>query len=321
LLLGGLAGLATGRGDVGAAIAGAGANIAQQQFFGYTRGNEESADQAAMEYLDRTGISARGLLTVLDTLSGQELLVSERQDVYMRTHPLSRDRMSFVRQHVQDSPYSDEPPDPERERQLARVQAKLRAFTLPKGRLPRLFDESDDSVPSRYGRAIVAHRNAELEKAIGLMDSLLAEAPQDPYFHELRGQILFESQRGRDALDDYRRAVEIAPDEPQIRIGLAQVEIELNEPELLRDAVVHLNRVLHEETRNTFAWRQLAIAYGRLGEEGLSALCLAEEAAIQGRGEEALRLAKRAAGNLEDGSPAQLRARDLQATVERARKQ
>jgi predicted Zn-dependent protease len=320
LLLGGIAGVASGRGDVGVAIAGAGSDIAQRQFFGYTRGNEESADQAAMRYLDGLGISARGFLSVLETLEGQELLVSARQDPYMRTHPLSRARIDFVRRHVESSPYSDVPADPASNVRLERIKAKLQAFTLPQRRLAGLFKDDDNSVPARYGRAIIAHREARLDDALALMDSLLAEAPRDPYFHELRGQILFESQRARDALVEYERAIALLPDATQIRVSLAQIQIELNEPELLKQAVGHLNRALRSERRNAFYWRQLAIAYGRTGEEGLSSLALAEEAAIQGRRQDALRLAERATRQLPDGSPAQLRVRDLQGAVERSTK-
>ncbi len=319
LLLGGVAGVASGRGDVGVAIAGAGSDIAQRQFFGYTRGNEESADQAAMRYLDQLGISARGFLQVLDTLSGQELLVSSRQDPYMRTHPLNRDRIAFVRRHVERSPYSDVPAPTAANLRLARIKAKIQAFTLPQRRLTRLFPDNDMSVPARYGRAIVAHRQARLDDSLAILDGLIAEAPQDPFFHELRGQVLFESQRGREALASYERAISLMPDAPQMRISLARVQIELGEPEMLRAALGNLTRALRVERRNAFLWRQLAIAHGRLGEEGLSSMALAEEAAIQGRLDDALRLAKRAEQQLPEGSPSQLRALDLQGAIERRR--
>ena len=319
LLLGGVAGVASGRGDVGAAIAGAGTDIAQRQFFGYSRGKEESADQAAMRYLDQLGISARGFLQVLDTLSGQELLARSRQDPYLRTHPLNRDRIAFVRRHVERSRYSDVPPPSIANARLARIKAKIQAFTLPQHRLERLFPAEDMSVPARYGRAIVAHRQARLPDALALLDGLIAKAPKDPFFHELRGQVLFESQRGRDALASYERAVALLPDAPQIRISVARIQIELGEPEMLRAALDNLNRALRVERRNAFLWRQLAIAHGRLGEDGSSSMALAEEALIQGRLDDALRFAKRAEKQLPDGSPARLRALDLQGAIDRRR--
>src|SRR3546814_15816322 len=80
----------------------------------------------------------------------------------------------------------------------------------PKQTLIR-YPESDQSIPARYARAYAWHKSAYPDKAEHEIDSLLAEKPDDPYFLELKGQILLESGKPEQALASLRKAVEIAP--------------------------------------------------------------------------------------------------------------
>src|SRR3546814_14212196 len=88
-----------------------------------TRTQETSADQAAVSLLRATRQSPRGLLNFMDALSGQEVLLTNNQDPYLRTHPLTQDRIDFLRRAMQDSPYTDQPTDPA----LVRLHNSMRA--------------------------------------------------------------------------------------------------------------------------------------------------------------------------------------------------
>ena len=55
------------------------------------------------------------------------------------------------------------------------------------------------------------------------MDGLISERPQDPYFQELKGQMLFENGHVAEAIPPYRRAVELLPDNALLHIELGQV--------------------------------------------------------------------------------------------------
>ena len=163
------------------------------------------------------------------------------------------------------------------------------------------------------------HRSGRVDAAVAVVDSLLADAPDDPFFHELRGQILLESGRVAQALPSYARSVELAPDEPLLQIGLASTQIALSEPVLLAEAVRHLRLAVQAEPRNDEGWRLLAIAYGRSGEMGSSALASAEQHMIAGSDTDALRFAEQALRILPTGSPGWLRAQDIRTTVENRR--
>ncbi len=199
-----------------------------------------------------------------------------------------------------------------------RMQAKLTGFLEPMEKVFRVYPETDRSVPARYARSIAHFKVSNMDRALELIDGLIEEKPADPYFYELKGQMLFEHGRLREALQPYRKAVELAPQSPLLNLALAQVEVNLNSPELDNAALDRLGLVLAEEPRNWLAWRLKAIAHGRKGDTGQTALALAESALSSGRYNLARQQAARAAGILPEGSPGWLRSQDIDREAQRA---
>ena len=312
----GAAVIVAGQGRAGGAIIATGTGIAQSSLFRYSRAQEQSADQAGVSYLDATGQSARGLLSTFEVLKKQELLVSTRQSPYLRTHPLTDDRVEFVRNHLATSRFTDAPARPEFVAMYDRMVAKLDGFLDPPGHTLKKYPESDSSERASYARAVAYHKLADLPHALAELDALLAAHPDDPYFHELKGQVLFEYGRVGEAIPAYERAVALLPDEPQLRIGLAQAQIETNDPALNAVALGHLRRAVLSERTNAIAWRYLGIAYGRAGEFGQSSLALAEEALLRGNKADVLFHTERAEQILPEGSPGWLRLQDLKRVAE-----
>ncbi len=315
-ILGTAAAVLSGRGDVGMAVSSAGQGAALRNFLKYTRGEESSADQAALRYLEQAGISADGLLEFMETLEDQEYLLPEHQDPYLRSHPLTRDRIASLRRAVETEAEAEfELPD-EFRRRHERMHAKLFGFLDPPLRVLARYKD-DDSLVGRYARAIAWYRRPDLDKAVALMDELIDEHPDDPYFHELKGQALFEHGRPREALAAYREAVALAPESPLLRIGLAQAMVDAGDDDLIGEAREHLEHALARERDNAFAWRMLAVVYGRGGDEALASYALAEQALLTGRLEDAVRHAERAVRDLPRGSHQWLRAEDVRQEAER----
>lgn len=311
LILGAAAAVLSGRGDAGAVVLGGGQSLAQRSLLTYTRGQEAGADQFAVTALDATGQSARGMLQFFSILENEEFLVTARRDPYVLTHPLTSQRIAFVRNHVANSRFSDVPLPRRYVEMQDRMRAKLIGFLWPPQQVFQRYKESDNSLPSRYARAVAYHRLAELDKALATIDSLIREHPDDPYFHELKGQILFESGKPARALPSYRKAVALRPQAPLLRADLARVMLELNDPKLIRPALINLKVSTRRDPYNSGAWRLLATAYGRQGKQGMTALALAEEAVILGQKPQARRMAKRAMKLLAKGSPSWRRADDI----------
>ncbi len=303
--------VAAGESGAGTAVIGAGQAASQLALLQYNREQESAADHAAFALLDKTGQSARGILDTLQLLERQEALLSSGQSPYLRSHPLSRERIATVREHVAHSPYSDAPDSDAFLAAHRRMVAKLFGFIEPLRHTLQRYPDTDRSLEARYARAIGYYRAADLGKALALLDELIAERPDDPYFQELKGQMLYENGRVKEALPYYERSVALAPTQPLLRLGLAQTQIALEDPAVNKSAIAGLGEVVRLEPRNAGAWRLLAVAYGRDGQLSMAALALAEAASARGNRKEARAQAERALKQLPEGSPAWIRANDI----------
>jgi predicted Zn-dependent protease len=317
LLLGGLAAATTRSGDAALGVAMAGQAMAMGELFAFTRAQEQAADQAAITYLTRVGWPVGGLESLLRRMLEQDLLAESRRDPYFRTHPLSRDRLEFVRE--QRARLGERPATMPAELVAAfrMVQGKLEGFLEPPAATIARHPADSPEAWRRYARAIAEHRAGRAEAGLTLLAGLIRERPGSPWYHELRGQMLFEAGRLAEALPAYRQAARLAPSEPMIRINLARVLIETGTPANLRAAAEELRSALAREREDAFAWRLLGIAEGRLGNRGEADLALAEEALLRGDAAGARSLALRAEQALPPG-PARLRAADLRRAAEQA---
>jgi len=300
----------------GAALLGA-EGVAERAFMQYSVTQEASADQAALTFLDRAQQSSRGLLQFFQILQGEELLSGARQDPYLRTHPLTSQRIEYVRNHVEHSRFSDAPDSPANIQMLKRIKVKLGAFTAPPSSTLAAYPESDQSVLARYARAIAYYRLPKLDKALPTIDGLIRDYPSDPYFRELKGQMLFENGRIADAVQPYEEAVRLAPAAPLLRIALAQVYVESSDPKVNKRAIAYLNDALRTEDKETTGWHLLATAYGRDSQFGMAALALAEEGLSAGKKRDATQQASRAKALLPKNSSAYSRAEVIQREAEK----
>jgi predicted Zn-dependent protease len=307
---------ATVVGKNGGALLGA-EGVAQRAFAQYSVTQEASADQAALTFLDRSSQSSRGLLQFFQILQSEELLSGVRQDPYLRTHPLTAQRLEYVRNHVDHSRFSDAPDSAANVEMLKRIKVKLGAFTSPPSSTLAAYPDQDQSVLARYARAIAYYRIPKLDKALPIVDGLIRDYPKDPYFRELKGQMLFENGRIADAVQPYEEAVRLAPGAPLLRISLAQVYIESNDPKVTKRAIAHLNDALRTEDKESNGWHLLATAYGREDQMGMAALALAEEGLSAGKKKDATQQASRAKALLKKSSAAYNRAEEIQREAEK----
>jgi len=287
-----------------------GQQLAMRGLMSFTRSMENAADQSALSALDRVGWSARGMLGLFGRIKDQDALVDELQDPYLRTHPLTKDRIAAVTAHIARSPFSDAKLPPALDAGFLMVRAKLRGFLEPSSTTLRRLRENDAAPDVRYARGIALYRLGRTDEALKLIDGLLAENRGSPWLHELKGQILFEGGRGAAALGPYREAARLAPEHAPIRAALARAMIETGDPAQLRLAIGHLQSALAREHDDAWSWRSLGIAFGRVGEMGHADLALAEEAMVVGDIPRARALARRAEAQLPAG-PSRLRAVDV----------
>jgi len=321
----GLIAMAAGSPDAGMALLTSGQHIAERTILRHSRIQESAADQAAVTYLTRTGQSARGLLEITEKFRHMEILSAQKQNPYVRTHPLSSDRIASLTERTKNSPYADILESKEQVFEFEMMKAKLYGFLNRPELTFYRYPASDTSMPARYARAVAYYRIPEVDKALAEIDSLIADQPNNPYFQELKGQIFFETGRAAEAIPYHNKSVELLPDAPLLRINLAQAMIATEDSGLNAAAIRHLETAILSEQENSFAWHQLAVAYARQGKIGKADLATAERHFNNRQMGPAVAFAKRARINVAKGSTHWQRAMDIieiasTAQVERQRR-
>ncbi len=319
-LLGVAAAAGGGGGEAGMAIMSAGQEIALRNFLHFSRSNESAADQAGLNYLDRLGISAFGMLRMLEILRQNENRSYGTPDPYTRTHPLNIDRITHIRDHVLHSSIPEGFTPAEFTGRHARMLAKLTGFIGSPEQTLLTYPLKDTSIPARYARTIAYYRIPNLPKALAELDTLIRTKPDDPFFHELRGQVLFENGKIPDAVQSYSKAAALLPDSALILTDYGKVLIATENPANLAQAVRILERSSVLDNSNADTWHFLAIGYGKLGNLGMSYLSLAEEASLADNPKDVLRNVTLALKQLGHDNPARLRANDLKLIAEKAKK-
>lgn len=316
----GAAAMAVGAGEAGMGIMAAGQQAALSSFLAFTRAQESSADLAGAAYLSGAGVSGRGSIEFFKKLQNQEYrLAIYAKDSYDRTHPLSSERIASLTEIYQKDPAWGRRTDPAIEMRFQRVKAKLIGFVTPKDAV-RYYPETDRTIPGHYARAYAYHLGAYPDKANAEADALLAVDPEDPFFLELKGQILLEGGKPLEAIEPLRKAVANAPNMPMISVMLGHALIASEDPRNFAEAKQVLKAAVNRDNDNPFAWYQLGIVYDREGDQPRAALASAERNNLQGNNKLALASARMAMAGLPQGTPDYIRAQDIAMVSENALK-
>jgi predicted Zn-dependent protease len=285
--------------------------MARRALLSYQRGEEQAADIAAMKYLDATGQSARGLLATLERFQNESLFRTASIDPYLLSHPLPRERISNLEQIARKSPHWNAVDSPALQQRHDMARAKLVGFTANAGEAARRYPLSDTSLPARYARAISAYRLGRLDDGLAQIASLIATQPNNPWFHELRGQALLEAGRAGQAIEPLRRAAGLAPGATPVQVMLGHAYVSSNNPKNVDQAIAILTRVTQREPEYAEAFQYLAMAHEKKGNQPQSMIAAAQGLMIMGRFVEARTQADRVKKLVPERSPIWLKADDI----------
>lgn len=326
-LLLGAAAAAAGGGDAAIGVLMAGQQAAMGKYLAFSRAQEATADAAGAQFLSKAGISGRGSISFFKKLENMEFRYGYTRNAdteFYSTHPVTGDRIATLQDTYEKDPAWAKPSDPAIEARFQRAKAKLYGYLAEPGDTLRAYPEGTNTVPARYARAYAWHKDAHLDKAMAETDALLGQAPDDPYFLELKGQILLEAGKPADALGPLRRATELTNNQPLIATTFGHALIATENPANFREAERVLKAAVARDRENPFAWYQLGVVYAANGDMPRARLASAEQQALSMRMPEALRSAEAAEAALPKGSPDWLRAQDIamqaRAAIERNRK-
>ncbi|MFP7673249.1 M48 family metalloprotease [Marivita sp. S0852] len=305
---------AAGGGQAAAGIAIGTQTSAMRSFLAHTRAEEASADISSIRYLVQAGVDSQGAIEVQDLFRGQVALSERRQDPYMRSHPLTRDRLRALKGLVAGVS-ANTAPDPTANYWFARAKGKLTAFTRAPSWTLRRADQSGSADIAQMRKAVAYHRQSDLRNALANIDGAISMRPNDPFLRELKGQILLESRRASDAVAVYSAAARLAPREPLVLGGLGRAHLAAGNA---GEAVRVLETARGRDFGDARILRDLSVAYAKTGKTAMASLVTAERYALQGRLKDAAIHAKRAEGALSRGSGPWQRAQDVLIAAQRA---
>jgi len=310
LLLGIGAAVAGGDSDAVQGILLGSQQIAQGMVAKYSRGQEAAADQAAFQYLEKLGLSSKGMIDVLYNFADQEALSARNQSSRVRSHPISRQRIMALENQAVKSKFYNQRDSLELTYRYNMIRAKLEGFLKRPDDIIRKY-EKNDSDYAIYASSVALYRKALTDKAIDKINILINKYPTNPWYYELKGQILYESGKIKPSIEPYEKAVKFSTGHPLLNIALASAYLALNDKEYDIKAQNLLNNVIKKDQKNSYAWFQLAIAEARLGNIGKADLYSAERYFVLGDVNLASFHAKRSKNNLKDNGPLLMRAEDI----------
>jgi predicted Zn-dependent protease len=301
----------SGIANAGAAALSAPGEVIRRTILSYQRQQEESADRAAVRFLTATGQSPKGMYETFKRFSEQSLFIARGADPYAQSHPMPRERVAALADFARTSSYWDKKDDPALQLRHDLMRAKISGFMERGDTALRRYPLSNDSLAARYARAIAGYRHGDLRNAIVQIDALIQAQPNNPYFHELKGQALLEGARPNEAIAPLRRAVSLSGNSPLIAMMLGQALVASNNPTLADEAIKILRGALAREPEAPLGFMQLAMAYGRKGNYAEADLASAQAAYLRGDAKTARDLAARAKTRFPVGSPGWVKADDI----------
>ena len=317
LLLAGAA-AAAGGAEAAMGVFMAGQQAATGSYLAYTRSEEQAADAAGAQFLSSAGISGRGSLEFFHKLLNMENRMGYKRSeeaAFYSTHPMTNERIQYLQEVYEKDPAWRRGDDPALEERFQRVKAKLYGYLAEPAKTYQTYPDYLTGDPARYARAYAFHKDGFLDKATGETDALLAQAPDNPYYLELKGQILLEGGKPDLAIAPLRRATELTGNQPLIATTfghamLAADEVAGNKAHLAEAQKV-LKAAVARDRENPFAWYVLGILYARTGDMARARLASAEQQSLSGRWAAALQSAAAAKAGLPVGSADAIRAEDI----------
>ena len=309
------------------------------------RARETIADNSAVQILESGKVSPKGMLSFLEKLRGEK---ASGYSKYLQSHPATQDRIAFLASKVRSSSAYENFATPSAREGFERMRAKIDAFTfspritLKKYAKGKFANDEAKRIGAMFARAIAYYRQGDNERALEEVGNLLERRTRDPFFIELRGDIL----RGidpraaqtayRESLSLLERGVDAGYGDAltnsisksisssiakgfalPIRLSLfdslltsadrddSAIESDLSEAESL------MKIALLRSPASILARLRLARLYERQGKRGDRALVWAEALWLRGDYHKAYCSVREALTDLPSSSPARLRADDL----------
>jgi len=305
-----------GGGNAGAAIgtglATAAPGLAQRSLLSYRRSEEINADRAAVRYLNATGQSGLGMLRTFQRFSQQAVLSGVRANPYESSHPLPQERMALLGELVGSSKHFEKKDSKSLQRRHDMARGKIAAYSGGAPAVAQLFRNDPQNAGASYGMAIASFLRGNTKKALADIDKLISQDKNNPYLHEMKGEILLSARQPKQAAASFSRAVQLDKFKSGVlrgRLGFAYLST--GDASQSDKAIRELRAAINADSYNFAAYTYLSRAYAQSGDVANAQLTLAEANFRAGNIQEAKRFAARAQQQMKKGTPGWQRANDI----------
>ena len=219
---------------MGAAMAGQGAAIQNQ--LNYSRDFEREADRVGLDLLERSDFDIRGMSGFFERLQKFSRLYENKNSApgYLRTHPLTTERLADMGNRIQSRPYKQVPDSLE----FQLVRAKLRAQDgAPRDAVTefetRLAERSfgGGEVAVRYGLAQALLRDGRVAAAEKEVQELRRLKTLSPMIETLAAELRLKQGDAAAAVKLLRSAQPRFPQERAVAYGLVEALLEARLPD------------------------------------------------------------------------------------------
>ncbi|MDR1228518.1 MAG: M48 family metalloprotease [Azoarcus sp.] len=317
-----LAALAVNDSRVGEAVVTTGIAGAMQAQLAYTRDFEREADRAGLQMLESAGFDARGMAGFFDRLQRASRLYENNAPGYLRTHPLTTERIADMENRVMNMRYRQVPDSMD----FRYVQARLRVMALPAADAVRTFAGlvagNPDDMAARYGLALAQLRLGRLDEAARDIDELRRRAEASPFIATLGAELAVARRDYGTAIETLTAASRKFPSSRSVVYALLDAQIAGGRP---ADAEQSARRALVGRGGDIRLWQLLSRANAVLGKHVAQHRAQAEVYVLQGAyraAVEQLELARKAdGGDFYELSAADARLREIRDRMHDEKKQ
>ena len=189
-----IAASAAGNPDAGQALMLGGLGLSQQMMINHTRQAEMEADRIGISLLGRAGFDPEGMTRFFERMNIRSRAMGQGPPEYLRTHPLSINRVAEARSRAQSLVNERARLRPSEE--FHYVQSRLRV--LMSRRMDhtirwfqaRLDGNSRPPLAMHYGLALALSKESRMEEAMDHVATLLEQAPERQIVRLLEAEIL-----------------------------------------------------------------------------------------------------------------------------------
>ncbi|OIQ79785.1 beta-barrel assembly-enhancing protease precursor [mine drainage metagenome] len=211
---------------------------AVQKQLNYSRDNEHEADRIGLQILDKAGFDTRAMPAFFETLQKGTRFYQGGAPSFLRTHPLTSERIADVRNRVEQLPYRQVMDSPE----FQYVRAKLRAMNGSPQEAVSWFDDSlrekryTSEAAQHYGLAVAHERAGNLQAARQELGWLRTHAPRHAMIETLGAHLEFVMGNPREAESQFQQALFTYPDHRGLIYGDVEALLAIGQP----DAAIRL---------------------------------------------------------------------------------